>query len=846
MSFPSSRTVTGAPNPVLTPTAPSPRPNSTDMTVDAAVDELASTIEEPPLGQLALFRSVFGVGVSLARYIVDDPLWPLLAAAELPCSFCVRGKKEANCSVVPNLARCSNCDDKKPCVLGRLAHFQYFLHKCSRHLVFARRFLEVHGDPGQHTHFTLLTEQWRSIVEKIEASTNSTVALLELNVLDEQDQQEVDRLELDEFLRKQPQLPGPSTFSSLPPSSPSVAATPRMPAKKRKRPISQEEGGSSRHKRPVDEASELDGVPEVHDRRRKHPVGGSQDAEVPNYRRVVLVLRPPLMDAPGSVALSGDPVNETVRSPPPSEESGSNRVPPPRSQGRFSDLVTHKRANSPGLSNHFIPPVVPERRSAVTIKTPPPSQHSRQVLHPYPRAQATAALRAENEALRTEVAELRNLLEASHAETSTLTSLLRETSTSLDDRNKDLEASRHALQDVAADRLEYSRVLPQFRAIEAELPEVPLEDALTRFHLVVSEVTSYREVAIRQKQELSELRKQVDKERKRSYEAHEELDAANARAMRLRDRLEELEESVHHYRTQAHVAEELIRKYPEDEGLYEVDLPLLSSLQEKLTASEAMLRRMATFAHRLHSADPANLLHHHNVYVGGLIESVITLLSHSLLHSPEQMRTVVELALDYLFQGRLTHGELHLRSISSLLYYYSNAADRVDGLYQDMFAHSRFSSDEEFLTAAQHASYVDARPGSLEPPLHHRLFSFGHPIPLPQSPTSDHIPAVPVMDSIMLMWEGMIEAYIREVLGYPAPLDRIPPPVEAPSSDAPLPATTSLVTDDTRSVLGASIPALSGGPPCSYRGPYRPPLRVPLPPFLPPLMFLTSLTKLLI
>ncbi|KAJ3847260.1 hypothetical protein EV368DRAFT_69254, partial [Lentinula lateritia] len=130
-----------------------------------------------------------------------------------------------------------------------------------------------------------------------------------------QDQQEVDRLELDEFLRKQPQLPGPSTFSSLPPSSPSVAATPCMPAKKRKRPIWQEEGGSSRRKRPVDEASELDGVPEVHDRKRKRPVGGSRDAEVPNYHRVVLVLRPPLMDTPGSVALSGDPVDETVRSP---------------------------------------------------------------------------------------------------------------------------------------------------------------------------------------------------------------------------------------------------------------------------------------------------------------------------------------------------------------------------------------------------------------------------------------------------------------------------------------------------------------------------------------------------
>ncbi|KAJ3924719.1 MAG: hypothetical protein NXY57DRAFT_1044702, partial [Lentinula lateritia] len=673
MSLPSSSAATGAPNPVPPPVSSPSHPHSTEMTADAAIDELANTLEEPPLGQLALFRSVFGVGVSLVRYIVDDPLWPLLAAAGLPCSFCIRGKKEANCSVVPHLARCSNCDDKKPCVLGRLARFRYFSP-------FARRFLEVHGDPGQRTRFTLPSEQWRNIAAKIEASTNSTVALIELNSLDEQDQQELDRLELGEFLRKRPQLPRPSTTTSLPSPLPSVVATPRALAKKRKRSIQQEEGGSSSlRKRPVREVSEPEVAPEVHDRKRKRPVGESRDAEVPDYRRVVLVLRPPLVDSSGLVPLTGDRVDEVVHPPTPSEETGSARVPLPPSQAQSSDLLGRKRSNSPGSSSRFIPPVVSERRSAVTISTPPPSQCSRDVPHPFPRARATAALKAENDALWAEVADLRKLLEASRTETLTLTSLLRDTTTSLDDRNKDLEASRCALQDVAADRLEYGRVLAQFGAIEAELPQAPLEDALTRFHLAVAEVDAYREVAVRQKQELSELRVQVDKEQKRSYEAHEELDAANARAIRLRDRLEELEETVHRYRTRAHVAEELIRKYPEDEGLYEVDLPSLSSLQDKLTASEVMLRCMATFAHRLHSADPANLLHHHNTYVRGLIELVITLLSRSLLHPPEQMRTVVELALDYLSQGRLTHGELHLRSTSSLLYYYSNAADRVDG-----------------------------------------------------------------------------------------------------------------------------------------------------------------------
>ncbi|KAJ3845970.1 hypothetical protein EV368DRAFT_89787 [Lentinula lateritia] len=204
------------------------------------------------------------------------------------------------------------------------------------------------------------------------------------------------------------------------------------------------------------------------------------------------------------------------------------------------------------------------------------------------------------------------------------------------------------------------------------------------------------------------------------------------------------------------------------------------------------------------------------MYVGGLLKAVILLLSRSLAHPPKQMCTVVELALDCLSQGCFTHGELHLRSISSLLYYYSNAADRVNGLYQEVFSHSRFSSDEAFLTAAQHAGYVDAHPGSLEPPLHRRLFSFGHPIPLPQSPLSDHIPAVPSMDLIMLDWERMVAGYIREVLGYPVPSFAAPSAEEVSHTSDPKISTTHASVPEVSAILGASTP---------------PPTRTPL--FLP-------------
>ncbi|KAJ4472679.1 hypothetical protein C8R41DRAFT_968557 [Lentinula lateritia] len=205
---------------------------------------------------------------------MDDPLWPLLAAACLPCSSCVRSKKSGSCSVVPHLARCSNCDDKKPCVLGRLARFRYFARKCSRDLSYAHRFLEVHGDPRQRTRFSLLPEQWRTIANKIESSTNSTQVLLELSLLDDQDRLEEDRLELQDFVRRQPRFPiVEEAIPSGPRRSPAPGKVPSIP-KKRKRTIRVGEPSSSKRKHSVEPDSGL--------------------GNAPDYRRVVLVLPPRL------------------------------------------------------------------------------------------------------------------------------------------------------------------------------------------------------------------------------------------------------------------------------------------------------------------------------------------------------------------------------------------------------------------------------------------------------------------------------------------------------------------------------------------------------------------------
>ncbi|KAJ4474548.1 hypothetical protein C8R41DRAFT_870086 [Lentinula lateritia] len=218
---------------VVAPPMPTPPPPSHPpvATGESDIDELASTVEDPPLGHLSLFKSVFGVGVSLAQYIVDDPLWPILAAAGLPCSFCVRSKKSGSCSVVPHLARCSNCDDKKPCILGHLA-----------------RFLEIHGDPGQRTRFSLLPEQWKIIAEKIESSMSSTRALLELSPLDDQDRLEEDHLALQGFICHQPKLSIIVEPVSSNPPSPPVPIKASLVPKKRKRTVRVDEPSSSKRR----------------------------------------------------------------------------------------------------------------------------------------------------------------------------------------------------------------------------------------------------------------------------------------------------------------------------------------------------------------------------------------------------------------------------------------------------------------------------------------------------------------------------------------------------------------------------------------------------------------------
>ncbi|KAJ3845951.1 hypothetical protein EV368DRAFT_89814 [Lentinula lateritia] len=189
------------------PPTPSPHSNPPFATGEVDIDKLASSVEDPPLGQLTMFKSVLA------------SVFPWLATSwTIPCGP----------SLPPLVFRAPlvNCDDKKPCILGQLARFRYFAHECSCDLSYA--------------------QQWRTIANKIESSTSSTRVLLELSPLDDQDWLEEDRLELQDFVCRQPKFPAvEEPIQSGPRRSPAPSKVSSI-NKKRKRTVWVGEASSSK------------------------------------------------------------------------------------------------------------------------------------------------------------------------------------------------------------------------------------------------------------------------------------------------------------------------------------------------------------------------------------------------------------------------------------------------------------------------------------------------------------------------------------------------------------------------------------------------------------------------
>ncbi|KAJ3804952.1 hypothetical protein F5876DRAFT_82375 [Lentinula aff. lateritia] len=109
-------------------------------------------------------------------------------------------------------------------------------------------------------------------------------------------------------------------------------------------------------------------------------------------------------------------------------------------------------------------------------------------------------------------------------------------------------------------------------------------------------------------------------------------------------------------------------------------------------------------------------------------------------------------------------------ALHSIQWFFANAAERKEGIYRLVLAHSHFSDNTPFLNVAQHASFVASFDGSLEPPLHRRMFALETALPHHGTGSwEDLVPAVPSLDCLTQEWEAMMLNYIHFVTNTPLP-----------------------------------------------------------------------------
>ncbi|KAJ3853251.1 hypothetical protein EV368DRAFT_81738 [Lentinula lateritia] len=255
----------------------------------------------------------------------------------------------------------------------------------------------------------------------------------------------------------------------------------------------------------------------------------------------------------------------------------------------------------------------------------PPTPHSTLV----PRTLASHPYRAENHRLAARVRLLESQLADSQRENSSLTSALRDTSHALESREREVEQLRSLSQEFLQHQAEYRLIIDQFNTLDRALSGPSDQSLPERFQKVEDELCLAKKDRDDAAGKLSTSSRKVSELTTALLYQHGIADEANALSTRQRARLEELQEEVHRTCGRAAFVEHMIKEYP-DEGYYEVVLPPLSQLEGDLVKVRADLHRVATLAHRLYRSDPATVLHHHNHYIGAIIEAVVAFLRCAL------------------------------------------------------------------------------------------------------------------------------------------------------------------------------------------------------------------------
>ncbi|KAJ3845896.1 hypothetical protein EV368DRAFT_89923 [Lentinula lateritia] len=669
---------------------------------EVEADELAFTIESPSRPQLQLFETVFTTGKSLSAYCQDDPLWPVLAEVASPCTNCL--KTPEKCKVLPSSPRCTNCSSKKTCSLGKILRYRYFARRCNQDLAYSRRFLELHGTPAHKSTWGIPLTVWREYDSALHARTSSTSILLELNMLDEQDAVDADQQELQQFLTLQ--------------RDEAVVAAKR----KRNRSPVPVAGPSSKKIR--SDASKKRS-------RRKSP---AVEVNVEPFRRIRLVVPPVRSVAPTSLPV-----------PPPASPSLMGVLHRDLPMQGPSDLVRLADAAEvhPGLvqqagsSSPARTPIKGTGQDLLSSTMPP-------ILRPalVPRNPASHPYRAENQRLAARVRLLETQLADSQRENSSLTSALRDTSHALESRQREVEQLRSSSQEFLQRQEEYRRIIDQFNTLDRALSGPSDQSLLERFQKVEEELHITQKDRDDATGKLSTSSRRISDLTTALLYQHGITDEGNALSTRQRARLEELQEEVHRTRGRA------------------------AFVEWDLVKVRADLRRVATLAHRLYRSDPATVLHHHNRYIGAIIEAVVAFLRRALeTEDPDVMEHNIRLALDYMQMGTSTYDE---------------------GLYTLMLENSRFDSDRPFLTAAQHAGFTSPPPDSLEPPLHRRMLSLSTVLPHRGGTGrwDDLVPAIPSDDQLTQDWEQLMLQYMHHITDTPLPVPDPPVPM---SSMGPVP-----------------------------------------------------------